>query len=25
VAMELDATGFWDLVVEAVDRLGSAR
>jgi purine nucleosidase len=25
VAMELDAPGFWDLVVEAVDRLGSAR
>ena len=25
VAMELDAAGFWDLVVGAVDRLGSAR
>jgi purine nucleosidase len=25
VAMELDAAGFWDLVVDAVDRLGSAR
>ena len=25
VAMELDADGFWDLVVEAVDELGSAR
>jgi purine nucleosidase len=25
VAMELDATGFWDLVVKAVERLGSAR
>jgi inosine-uridine nucleoside N-ribohydrolase len=25
VAMELDADGFWDLVVEAVDKLGSAR
>jgi purine nucleosidase len=25
VAMELDADGFWDLVVGAVDRLGSAR
>jgi purine nucleosidase len=25
VATELDAAGFWDLVVEAVDRLGSGR
>jgi purine nucleosidase len=25
VAMELDAPGFWDLVVSAVDRLGAAR
>jgi inosine-uridine nucleoside N-ribohydrolase len=25
VAMELDAAGFWDLVIGAVDRLGSAR
>jgi purine nucleosidase len=25
VAMELDAAGFWDLVVDAVDRLGTAR
>jgi inosine-uridine nucleoside N-ribohydrolase len=25
VAMELDATGFWELIVAAVERLGSAR
>jgi inosine-uridine nucleoside N-ribohydrolase len=25
VAMELDAPGFWDLIVAAVDRLGAAR
>jgi hypothetical protein len=25
VAMELDAAGFWDLIVAAVGQLGSAR